>query len=166
MRYLLQPSYKPAQTPATSMKKPCRSSGPMQRCGKTSIRARSRQGSEIISYTPDTSGGTETLKNTGRGTFEGLIKGRNLGISLRVEECKAAAGCGAPVRPSGGGVIRSRQGQLAQSHSATALPGRDLSARNIVREGEVGVTAAGQLLVSVLNQHSPRNLSEPKSLSD
>ncbi len=45
------------------------------------------------------------------------------------------------------------------------LYGRELSARNIVREGEVGAPAAGQLMVSVLNQHSPRNLSEPKSLS-
>ena len=44
--------------------------------------------------------------------------------------------------------------------------GRELTARNIVREGEVGAPAAGQLMVSLLNQHSPRNLSEPKSLSD
>ena len=44
--------------------------------------------------------------------------------------------------------------------------GRELTARNIVREGEVGVPAAGQLMVSLLNQHSPRNLSDPKSLSD
>lgn len=56
---------------------------------------------------------------------------------------------------------------LRQDNGANKkLYGRDLSARNIVREGEVGVPAAGQLLVSLLNQHSPRNLSEPKSLSD
>jgi len=46
------------------------------------------------------------------------------------------------------------------------LYGRELSARNIVREGEVGIPAAGQLLVSLLNQNSPRNLSDPKSFSD
>ncbi len=44
--------------------------------------------------------------------------------------------------------------------------GRKLSARNIVREGEVGVPAAGQLMVSVLNQQSPHNRSETKSLSE
>ena len=46
------------------------------------------------------------------------------------------------------------------------LYGRDLTARNIVREGEVGTPGAGQLLLSLLNQHSPRNLSDPKSLGD
>ena len=45
------------------------------------------------------------------------------------------------------------------------LYGREVSARNIVRQGGVGAPAAGQLMVSVLNQHSPRNLSDPKSLS-
>jgi lipid-binding SYLF domain-containing protein len=46
------------------------------------------------------------------------------------------------------------------------LYGRELSARNIVREGEVGVPAAGQRLVSLLTQRSPQNLSDPKSLGD
>ena len=46
------------------------------------------------------------------------------------------------------------------------LYGRELSARNIVREGEVGTPAAGQQLISLLNQHSPRNLSDDKSLAD
>ncbi len=46
------------------------------------------------------------------------------------------------------------------------LYGRDLSARNIVREGEVGVPAAGQPLVSLLNERSPHNTSDPKSLAD
>jgi lipid-binding SYLF domain-containing protein len=46
------------------------------------------------------------------------------------------------------------------------LYGRELTARNIVREGEVGTPGAGQLLLSLLNQHSPRNLSDPKSLAD
>jgi lipid-binding SYLF domain-containing protein len=42
--------------------------------------------------------------------------------------------------------------------------GRELSAREIVREGKVGVPPAGRQLVSLLNQNSPRNLSDPKSL--
>lgn len=42
--------------------------------------------------------------------------------------------------------------------------GRELTAREIVREGKVKVPAAGQKMVSVLNRHTPRNLSGPKSL--
>ncbi|MCL5286592.1 MAG: lipid-binding SYLF domain-containing protein [Acidobacteria bacterium] len=42
--------------------------------------------------------------------------------------------------------------------------GRKISAREIVREGKVGVPAAAQALVSLLNQKSPKNLSEPSSL--
>jgi len=41
--------------------------------------------------------------------------------------------------------------------------GRKLSARQIVRGG-VGVPAAGQRMISILNSASPRNLSDPKSL--
>ncbi len=56
---------------------------------------------------------------------------------------------------------------LRQDNGANRkLYGRELSARNIVREGDVGIPAAGQLMVSTLKQHSPRNLSEPKSLSE
>lgn len=42
--------------------------------------------------------------------------------------------------------------------------GRKLSARQIVRSGAVGTPAAGQKMVSILNQRTPRNLSDPKSL--
>ena len=42
--------------------------------------------------------------------------------------------------------------------------GRKLSAREIVRQGKVGVPAAAKLLVNLLNQKSPKNLSDPKSL--
>jgi lipid-binding SYLF domain-containing protein len=42
--------------------------------------------------------------------------------------------------------------------------GRKLTAREIVREVKVGVPAAGQKLVSLLNQKSPVNKSDPKSL--
>lgn len=42
--------------------------------------------------------------------------------------------------------------------------GRDVSARDIVLHGKVPVPAPAQQLVSVLNQKSPKNLSDPKSL--
>src|SRR6202045_3430791 len=43
------------------------------------------------------------------------------------------------------------------------LYGRELSAKNIVREGEVGVPASGRELIALLNKESPKNLSDPKS---
>ena len=45
-----------------------------------------------------------------------------------------------------------------------ALYGRKISAREIVRERRVGVPGCGQQLVSLLDRHSPKNLSDPKSL--
>jgi lipid-binding SYLF domain-containing protein len=42
--------------------------------------------------------------------------------------------------------------------------GRKLSAKEIVRQGAVGTPASGQLMISTLNRHSPRNTSEAKSL--
>lgn len=42
--------------------------------------------------------------------------------------------------------------------------GRDITAKEIVRDHAVGVPAAGQLMVSTLNKQSPRNMSDPKSL--
>lgn len=54
---------------------------------------------------------------------------------------------------------------LRQDNGANEkLYGRKISAREIVREHRVGVPAAGQQLVSLLNHHSPKNLSDPKSL--
>ncbi|MBV9085857.1 MAG: lipid-binding SYLF domain-containing protein [Acidobacteria bacterium] len=44
------------------------------------------------------------------------------------------------------------------------LYGRELNARQILRQHAVGVPAAGHTLISTLNQHSPRNMSDPKSL--
>jgi lipid-binding SYLF domain-containing protein len=44
------------------------------------------------------------------------------------------------------------------------LYGRKLSARDIVLEHKVATPAAGSKLISTLNQHSPRNESDPKSL--
>ena len=44
------------------------------------------------------------------------------------------------------------------------LYGKKLSAREIVRQSKVGAPASAQELLSLLNKHSPKNLSEPKSL--
>src|SRR6266436_574015 len=44
------------------------------------------------------------------------------------------------------------------------LYGRKLSARQIIREGKVGIPACAHELVSRLDAKSPRNKSEPKSL--
>jgi SH3 domain-containing YSC84-like protein 1 len=44
------------------------------------------------------------------------------------------------------------------------LYGRDITAREIVLEHKVGTPGAGQLMVSVLQKASPRNLSDAKSL--
>jgi lipid-binding SYLF domain-containing protein len=44
--------------------------------------------------------------------------------------------------------------------------GRDLSAKQIVREGKVGVPASGRELVSLLNKLSPKNQSDPVSLKE
>jgi len=44
------------------------------------------------------------------------------------------------------------------------LYGRQLSAKEIVRGGKVGVSASGRELIALLNKQSPRNRSDPKSL--
>lgn len=46
------------------------------------------------------------------------------------------------------------------------LYGRSLSAKEIVREGKVGVPAAGSELVSLLDKTSPKNESDPVSLKE
>lgn len=54
---------------------------------------------------------------------------------------------------------------LRQDNGANEkLYGRKITAREIVREHRVGVPASGQQLVSLLEHHSPKNLSDPKSL--
>jgi SH3 domain-containing YSC84-like protein 1 len=42
--------------------------------------------------------------------------------------------------------------------------GKKLTGTQIVREGAVPVPTAGQKLISLLNKHSPKNLSDPESL--
>jgi lipid-binding SYLF domain-containing protein len=44
------------------------------------------------------------------------------------------------------------------------LYGRKLSAKEIIREGKVGVPSCAGELVALLHKHSPKNLSNPKSL--
>jgi len=44
------------------------------------------------------------------------------------------------------------------------LYGRKLSAQEIVRQGKAKAPASAQELLSLLNTHSPKNRSEPKSL--
>jgi lipid-binding SYLF domain-containing protein len=44
------------------------------------------------------------------------------------------------------------------------LYGRKLSAKEIIREGKVGIPACAHQLVSLLDSKTPRNKSEPKSL--
>ena len=46
------------------------------------------------------------------------------------------------------------------------LYGRDLSAREIVRQGKVGIPASGRVLVSLLDKQSPKNESDPVSLKE
>lgn len=46
------------------------------------------------------------------------------------------------------------------------LYGRELTAKQIVREGKVGVPASGRELVNLLNKLSPKNQSDPVSLKE
>ncbi len=54
---------------------------------------------------------------------------------------------------------------LRQDNGANQrLYGKKVTAEEIVRKGVVGVPASGQPLVALLNQKSPKNTSDPKSL--
>jgi SH3 domain-containing YSC84-like protein 1 len=44
------------------------------------------------------------------------------------------------------------------------LYGKKISAEDVIRKGAVGVPPSGQKLVALLNQKSPKNLSDPQSL--
>src|SRR5215470_2734548 len=48
----------------------------------------------------------------------------------------------------------------------TKLYGRSLSAKEIVREGKVGVPTSGRELISLLDKASPKNESDPVSLKE
>ncbi|HZQ71166.1 MAG TPA: lipid-binding SYLF domain-containing protein [Terriglobales bacterium] len=44
------------------------------------------------------------------------------------------------------------------------LYGTKVSAKDIIREHKVGTPSSASVLISTLNQHSPKNMSDPKSL--
>jgi len=52
----------------------------------------------------------------------------------------------------------------ADNRANKKLYGREVSAREIIREGKVAAPASAKELLSLLNQKSPKNRSEPKSL--
>ena len=55
---------------------------------------------------------------------------------------------------------------LRQDSSANRkLYGRELTAREII-SGKVGIPASGQVMVATLRKHSPKNLSDPKSMRE
>src|SRR5581483_5766398 len=60
----------------------------------------------------------------------------------------------------------SLEGSTLRPHNRAdeKLYGRKVTAKEIVREHKVGVPSSGQEMVSLLNKHSPKNLSDPKSL--
>lgn len=54
---------------------------------------------------------------------------------------------------------------LRQDNGANEkLYGRKVTAKEIVRQGRVGMPASGHELIALLDQHSPRNKSDKKSL--
>lgn len=54
---------------------------------------------------------------------------------------------------------------LRQDNGANEkIYGQKLTAKDIIRLSKVGTPASGQMLVATLNKHSPKNLSDPKSL--
>jgi lipid-binding SYLF domain-containing protein len=56
---------------------------------------------------------------------------------------------------------------LRQDGSANKkIYGKEVTARQIVRQHAVGTPAAGQLMLSALQKASPRNMSDPKSLQN
>jgi lipid-binding SYLF domain-containing protein len=55
---------------------------------------------------------------------------------------------------------------LSDGSANRKLYGRELSAREIVRQGKVGVPASGREFIALLNKTSPKNESDPKSLQE
>ena len=50
------------------------------------------------------------------------------------------------------------------NRASEKLYGRKITVKEILRERKAGVPASGQQMVALLNKHSPKNLSDPKSL--
>ncbi len=54
---------------------------------------------------------------------------------------------------------------LRQDNQANQkIYGRQVKAMDIIRKGAVGVPAPGRTLINLLNQKSPKNMSDPESL--
>jgi lipid-binding SYLF domain-containing protein len=62
----------------------------------------------------------------------------------------------------------SLEGSTLRSDGSASrkLYGRDIGAKEIVREGKVGIRSSGRELVSLLNKLSPKNESDPVSLKE
>lgn len=52
----------------------------------------------------------------------------------------------------------------ADNRANKKLYGREVSAKEILREGKVGAPASAHQLIALLNKYSPKNKSDPKSL--
>jgi len=52
----------------------------------------------------------------------------------------------------------------ADNRANRKLYGRELTAKEILREGKAGSPASAHELIALLNKYSPKNKSEPKSL--
>lgn len=52
----------------------------------------------------------------------------------------------------------------ADNRANKKLYGRELTAKEILREGKVGAPASAHQLIALLNKYSPKNKSDPKSL--
>ena len=50
------------------------------------------------------------------------------------------------------------------NRASRKLYGHDVAVKDILREGKVPAPQSGKELISVLNHHSPKNRSDPKSL--
>jgi lipid-binding SYLF domain-containing protein len=50
------------------------------------------------------------------------------------------------------------------NRASEKLYGRKITVKEILRERKAGIPASGQQMVALLNKHSPKNLSDPKSL--
>jgi lipid-binding SYLF domain-containing protein len=61
-----------------------------------------------------------------------------------------------------GGVSLEGSTLRSDGDANKKIYGKELSAREIVREGKAEVPPAGQQLATLLNQKSPKNLSDPK----
>src|SRR6201984_2983279 len=65
-----------------------------------------------------------------------------------------------------GGISLEGSTLRSDGRANRKLYGRDLSAKEIVRQGKVGIPASGRELISLLDKQSPKNESDPVSLKE